>query len=241
MDCERVSLLIEEFYDGELDLHLKSRVEEHIAVCSFCSAEFYKVRSLDQLLEKSSAPPPPSAMLDQKLMEAFQQNQKALKSPAWWHRIFAGSLSIPKPAFAAAVIMVAAAIAAANIIGRYAVTPSNVSSIPAASSPAVSTPLPPEIIEKTKIVEVPVIRERVVTRVVYVERQSNESNNSQKSLLADDRTGGNKQKQNLTKEETNSAINVEAGEYVTRGNLSGFQPIAELKTRIIQESKQDEK
>ena len=64
MDCERVSLLIEEFYDGELDLHLKSRVEEHIAVCSFCSAEFYKVRSLDQLLEKSSALPPPSAMLD---------------------------------------------------------------------------------------------------------------------------------------------------------------------------------
>jgi hypothetical protein len=100
--------------------------------------------------------------------------------------------------------------------------------------------LPPEIIEQTKIVEVPVIRERVVTRVVYVERQSNETNNSQKSLLAQDRTGRNKQKQNLTKEETNSATNVEASEYVTRGNLSGFQPIAELKTRIIQESKQDE-
>jgi hypothetical protein len=181
-------------------------------------------------------------MLDQGLIEAFQQQkQKALTSSAWWHRIFAGSLSIPKPVFAAAIIIVAVAITAANIIGRYTLTSPDVSSIPAASPLVVSTPLPPEIIEKTKIVEVPVIRERVVTRVVYVERQNNESNNSQKSLLAQDRTGGNKQKQNLTKEETNSAINVEAGEYVTRGNLSGFQPIAELKTRIIQDTKQDEK
>jgi hypothetical protein len=240
MDCERASLLIEEFYDGEIDLHLKSRVEEHIVVCSFCSAEFYKVRSLDQLLEKSSAPPPPSAMLDRKLIEALHQNQKALKSPAWWHRLFAGSLSIPKPAFAAAVIMGSVAIAGANIIGRYAVTSSDVSLIPAVPSLIASTPLPPEIIEKTKIVEVPVIKERVVTRVVYVERQSNETNNSQKSLLAQDRTGGNKQKQNSTKEETNSSINAETSEYVTRGNLSGFQPIAELKTRIIQDTKQDE-
>jgi hypothetical protein len=173
-------------------------------------------------------------------MEAFQQNQQALKSPAWWHRIFVGSLSIPKPAFAAAVIMVAVAIAAANIIGRYAVTPLNVTSIPAAPSLIAPTHFPPEIIEKTKIVEVPVIKERVVTRVVYIERQSNEANNSRKSLLAQDLTGGNKQKQNLTKEETNSAINAEASEYVTRGNLSGFQPIAELKTRIIQDTKQDE-
>jgi hypothetical protein len=179
-------------------------------------------------------------MLDQKLMEAFQQNQKALKSPAWWHRIFAGSLSIPKPAFAAAIVMVAVAITAANVIGRYTVTSSDVSSITAVPSLIASTPLPPEIIEKTKIVEVPVIKERVVTKVVYVERQSNETNNSQKSLLAQDRISGNRQKKNLTKEETDSAINVEASEYVTRGNLSGFQPIAELKTRIIQDTKQDE-
>ena len=240
MNCERVSFLIEEFYDGQIDLHLKSRVEEHIGVCSFCSAEFYKVRSLDQLLEKSSAPPPPSAMLDRRLMEAFQQNQKALKSSAWWHRIFTGSLSIPKPAFAAAVVMVAVVITAANIIGRYTVTSSDVSSNAAAPPLVSSTPLQPKIIEKTKIVEVPVIRERVVTKVVYIERQSVGANNSQKSLLAQDRTGGSRQKQNLTKEETNSSINVEASEYVTRGNLSGFQPIAELKTRIIQESKQDE-
>ncbi len=121
MNCETVSSLIEEFYDGEVDLHLKLRVEEHIAACALCSADFNKLVRLDRILEKSSTPPGPSAMLDRKLMQDFElQHEKVSKSPAWWRRIFAGSVSVPKPAFAVALILVALAVTAANIIGRFA-------------------------------------------------------------------------------------------------------------------------
>lgn len=244
MDCERVSLLIEEFYDGEMDLHLKSRVEEHIAGCALCNAEFHKVLRLDQILERSSAPPPPSAMLDRKLMEAFQrQNQKDLTSPVWWQRIFIGSVSIPKPAFAAALIMIAFAVTAANIAGRFAVISSDASTISPVASPVNLTPLPPEVIETTKIVEVPIVKERIVTRIVYIERQSNEAVKSQKATLAQNQRGGNKQKEVVNEDNTNLAMNgsIVDGGYVTRANLNGFQPTAELKTRIIGGGKTDEK
>jgi hypothetical protein len=243
MKCEEVSLLIEEFYDDEIDFRLKARVKEHLAGCPSCSAEFDRIFRLDQLLEKAPAPPAPSALLDQKLMKAFERhNKEALKSPAWWQRIFVGSVSIPKPAFAAILLAIAAAITATIMIERNRSASSEIgTSLPALS--IVSAPLPPEIIEKTKIVEVPVIKERVVTRVVYVERENSEAIKSQKALSARNGNDGNMQKQILKEGDTNLAMNgsVEDGGYVTRANLTGFQPATELKTRIIQEGKPGEK
>lgn len=244
MNCKEVGLLIEEFYDGEVALHLKPRVEAHIAVCSLCSAEFEKMHRLDQLLEKTPAPPPPSALLDQRLMEAFQhQNKETAISPSLWQRIFAGSLIIPKPAFAAALVVIAFAITAANLVGRYAATSSESSAISAVPMSTVFVPSPPEIIQETKIIEVPVVKERVVTRIVYVERQNSEAIKPQEILSAQNGIDRNKQEQTLKKDDSNLAMNgaVEDSGYVTRANLIGFQPPAELKTRIIQEGKTNEK
>jgi hypothetical protein len=244
MKCEEVSLFIEELYDDEIDFHLKARVKEHLAGCPSCSADFDRIFRLDQLLEKAPAPPPPSALLDRKLMKAFERhNREALKSPAWWQRIFVGSVSVPKPAFAAILLAIIATITAAIMIERNRSVSFEIGTSLPASSPSVSTPLPPEIIEKTKIVEVPVIRERVVTRVVYVERQNSEAIKPQKALSARNGNDGNKQKQTLKEGDTNLAMNgsIEDGGYVTRANLTGFQPATELKTRIIQEGKPNEK
>lgn len=244
MKCEEVSLLIEEFYDDEIDFRLKTRVKEHLAGCRSCSAELDRIFRLDQLLEKAPAPPTPSALLDTKLMKAFERhNKEALKSPAWWQRIFVGSVSVPKPAFAAILLAIVATMTTAIMIERNRSASSETGTSLPASSPIVSAPLPPEIIEKTKIVEVPVIKERVVTRVVYVERQNNEAIKLQKASSARNENDGNMQKQTLNERDTNLAMNgsVEDGGYVTRANLTGFQPATELKTRIIQEGKRDEK
>jgi predicted anti-sigma-YlaC factor YlaD len=244
MKCEEASLLIEELYDDEIDFRLKARVKEHLAGCTSCSADFDRIFRLDQLLEKAPAPPPPSALLDRKLMKAFERhNKESLKSPAWWQRIFVGSVSIPKPAFAAILLAIVATITAAIMIERNRSLSSEISTSVPASSPIVSTPLPPEIIEKTITVEVPVIRERVVTRVVYVERQNSEAIKPQKASSARNGNGENMQKQTLKGDDINLAMNgsIEDGGYVTRANLTGFQPTTELKTRIIQEPKPDEK
>lgn len=249
MNCEEVSLLIEDLFDGEAEPLLKSRVENHIAVCPACRAVFDKLLALDGLLEKNSIVPPPSAMLDRKLMEAFErQNSKTSTSPAaWWKRIFAGSLTVPKPAFAAALVLFVIALAAANIVGRYSVAPaaSDFSAASSESQPPVVVMPSPEIIEKTEIVEVPVVRERVVTRIVYVEREINKPAESQKPLPAQNGTEAVDNRNRLVKKEnpSNLAMNgaVEDGGYVTRANLLGFQPPTELKARIIRQDKTDEK
>ena len=228
MNCEEASLLLEEFYDGEVDTQSKLRIEAHLAVCPSCGVEFERMRRLDNLLEKSSTPQA-SAQLDRTLMAAFRrQHEKAAPSPPWWQRIFVGSVSIPKPAFAAVLLAIVLAVLAAGIGESNRSIPAQVGTNIPSSSPASATPLPPEIIEKTRIVEVPVVRERVVTRVVYVERQNSRA-------LARNRVSENKQTRAAKEGDANLAMSgaVEDGEYVTRANLAGFQPMAELKTRII--------
>lgn len=232
MNCEEASLLIEEFYDGEMDSQSKSRLEEHLSVCQSCGLKLERMMRLDYLLEQSSMPPPVSAQLGQTLMAAFRNQHEKVAPPLnWWQRIFVGSVMIPKPVFAAIMLAIALAVLAVSIRDDERGAPSPVSTNIAVSSPAASTPPLPEVIEKTKIVEVPVVRERVVTRVVYVERKGSER-------VAQNPLRGNKQ-QRKAKEDNVNLVNlamsgaVEDGEYVTRANLAGFQPIAEMKTRMI--------
>ena len=234
MNCEKVSLFIEEFYDGELDSRLQSRIKQHLAACPSCSADFEMLVRIDRQLEKSSAPPAASATLERKLTEAFRRrDEKALKSPAWWRRAFVGSVSIPKPALGAAALASALAGVALGVgLSTRGVSsgvgPPALGAKASASPPVGPAPLPPVVNEGAKVIEAPVVRERVVTRVVYVERRGGES-------AARRWTGVDKAAKFTKRDDPTPSAGgaVEGGEYVTRANLSGFQPVAELKTRII--------
>ncbi len=241
MNCEKVNQLMNDFHDGATAAAVKIGMEKHIAGCLSCRDDYDWLRALSDLLQKDVAPVP-SAAHDRTLMQAFQAKHAppAKKSPAWWSGIFAGSLSIPKPAFAAALIAVAVAITTANLIGRNsAMSPGNdmVSPAPAASSsPQIS---PPEIIERTQIVEVPIIKERVVTKIVYVERENREAQatSSKSAKLNSTQTAALIKKPD--NEENSARPNVELSGsvaengYFTRTNLSDFAPVAEAKIRII--------
>ncbi len=246
MNCEKVKESIETFHDGAINGASGILVENHLTNCSSCAAELNRLQSLRKLLQNDIAPIP-SAALDRKLMRAFlEKHERPAKSPAWWSTIFAGSISVPKPAFAAALIVIAAAITAANLIGRNAAVSSG--SNTASTAPAFSSQMPsPQVIENTKIVEVPVIQQRILTRVVYIERpnqaatfktQPNRLASAARNLSATTA----KLKKGFSSDERNDsglAMNGSVGEkgYFTSGNLTGFQPTAELKTRIIEEKK----
>ncbi|HEX8638090.1 MAG TPA: zf-HC2 domain-containing protein [Pyrinomonadaceae bacterium] len=245
MNCEKVKESIEAFHDGAINDAVKIRTEEHIAGCASCAAAFDRLRALSDLLRKDVAPAT-SGALDRKLMRAFAEKYElTAKSPARWSGIFSGSLSIPKPAFAAGLIAVAVAITAANLIGRRAsidTTSNRVSTAPAAfSQPS------PEAVEQTKIVEVPVVRERVITRVVYVERPSQADEFKTRFDAIHSRARNLpgktiKEKKGVSSERENIsdlAMNGSVGRngYFTSGDLTGFQPAAELKARIVEEKK----
>lgn len=246
MNCEKVKESIEAFHDGAINGASGILVEKHLTNCSSCAAELNRLRALRKLLQKDVAPVP-SPALDRKLMRAFlEKHERPAKSPSWWSAIFAGSVSIPKPAFAAALIAVAVAITAANFIGRNAAISAGANT--ASTAPAVSLqPSPSTFIEQTKIVEVPVYKERVVTKTVYVERESGGAQKTSKKtsdfntskLTALDKNRHNTIDSAVPGLQMSASI-AENG-YFTRTDLKDFEPATESNVRIIRKEKTDEK
>jgi hypothetical protein len=84
--------------------------------------------------------------------------------------------------------------------------------------------------------EVPVVREKIITRTVYVERKrATPARESQIEMPAVAQTG-----------ETNDPSLVhskpeEETGFFTRANLKGFQPADEMKIRVIKRNNTDEK
>lgn len=248
MNCEKVDELLNAFHDGATSAPLQSRIEQHIAGCSPCAVALNRLQSLRNLLQKDIAPSP-SVALDRKLMRAFlERHAPPAPSLSWTRRLFAGSISIPKPVFAAALIAVVLALITANLIGRRPAVTTAVDTASTAPLKASSQTSPPaKVVIQTKFVEVPVIKERVVTKTIYVERDTaNAEKTPRKSSAFDSSrtTAGNKEPGNAG----NFAVpnlpmsgSVAENGYYTQTDLSGFKPAAESNIRIIKKEKEDEK
>lgn len=231
MNCNEVSALLEALHDGALNSEIEADMMEHVSACSACYAGLVRIQSLSGLLQKSLIPAP-TPELDVRLMDAFsgrygRQGQKR----SWWHRAFVGSVSIPKPAFAAALVAVAVALAAVAMIGRGTEVPSG--GVAAVQEYRVAAPAPaqPAIVERTKIVEVPVVRERVVTRTLFVERKRTRAGKVQEPALA-----GKPSERELAMSDS-----ISSNGYITLADLSNFQPAMETKARVLREVRPDEK
>ena len=227
MNCEEVNLVIEEFHDGLLESDLQTQIEKHLANCLSCQLTVAQFEAVKKLLKKTSIPAP-SPNLSQGLMEAFQaQHQQSAKSLVWWQKIFAGSVSIPKPILAGALFLMAFSIIGANLIGRNSSISNN--SLPEAAKSSTSN-LSSESSEQTKIVEVPVIKyievpivkNNVVERVIYVNKPLTRKSNRQRNSVS-------------TKNISNNSLT--QSNNFTQTSLKGFQPLSEIKTKIIKEEK----
>jgi hypothetical protein len=144
----------------------------------------------------------------------------------FWKRIFAVSLPVPVPV--AAVIMIALLVSTALAL-RPSSTEAAVAATPQVQATDSSATLPTAPV---KIVEVPVVTERVVTRVVYVEMKGREKTEtrSQPALVA----------QSKSVARAPHAEDEQSG-FITRANLTGFEPTSEVKIRMIRRSDEVEK
>jgi hypothetical protein len=104
-------------------------------------------QELQDVLNKWKTPETPSA-LKANVLDQYRKRQK------WnWRRFFAGSLRVPVPVASLAVLIIAGLGITVFLLNSR--------------SPQI-TPPPPQIV--TRYVEVPVIKDRVVTRTVYRDR-----------------------------------------------------------------------
>ena len=136
---------------------------------------------------------------------------------AFWRRAFAARLTVPAPAAA----VIALALLVSSVMAPRPRTT-------AAPSPA---PQPVTVTQPTQVQPAPVVTERVVTRVVYVERRRERREARRAAPVAvrgEPTLAAGREKESVQ------------GGLFTRANLTDFQPANELKIRVIKRSNSDE-
>lgn len=164
---------------------------------------------LKDLLAQWSTPDSYAA-LDHQVMTAYRQRSR----PSFWRRLMTASIRVPVPVMAAAMLLILLSAAVTLRVLSH--------------EPQLVLPSFPQA-EQVKFVELPG-KEKIITRIVYVERKGSsvmgrQANPPARPALSLAVYGG--------KEETG---------YFTQGDLSGFQPAEEMSFKIIKkEVKQHEK
>jgi len=152
----------------------------------------------------------PAPALGDALRARLAESYRAHVAPApRWRRLIAARVSVPLPVAACAAALVVSALALAALASKR---PSGEASA-AGAAPAV------------KFVEVPVPHERVVERVVYVEREARPKN----ARRATPRPAPD------AREERDGPTS-----YFTGVDMAEFRPADEMKIRVIKRARADE-
>jgi hypothetical protein len=179
------------------------------------------VRADDELNEllRSWEAPPPSATARTRIVAAFREQAAP---PTLWRRMLTASVRIPAPVAAAVLVALAGLCAALAMRSTHVVALEAPPAYDAAPAPA-------------RIVEVLVPQERVVTRVVYLEKKSGGQSRR------DERPPQPQAHEQVARESAQEATPARgatttqeaANGYFTGVNMSEFQPSDEMKIRII--------
>jgi hypothetical protein len=149
----------------------------------------------------------------------------SVRHAPFWRRALAAELRVPLPVAACAVFALLLSLFA---LGTRALT---------RNAPSESKMEAPAVV---KLVEVPVVEERVVTRTVYVEKKERgagrgvSARTQPREEVAND-AGGSRQSEGPSNQGTPAAG------YFTRVDMADFQPADEMKIRIVKKGKADEK
>jgi len=188
-------------------------------------AEDYSADAELTALLRAWEAPPPGADARARLLADF----RASAPPApLWRRALAAELRVPLPVAACAALALIASLFALGARGRTR----------AAAAEAKTTP-PPEV----KFIEVPVVRERVVTQTVYVEKKGRGGLRLSPSQSPPREAEREALAQGATREDAGGqppSRDSNAG-YFTRVNMEDFQPADEVKIRIVKRGGTDER
>jgi hypothetical protein len=227
MNCAEAKENIDSLIDGELYGPKSDSVEDHFKLCSSCLEIKDEHILLSKVLRTSETVRPTKA-LDDRVLHAFRQHREKKAHPSWRKTVF-GALAIPKPVFAALLVLAVAAPWIAFQIGKIDGARIQGPVPDAATASTLPVQESAESGTKTVVVEVPVVKEKIVTRTIYVQG----SNKNRKSRG---------EKDDASESNVLPSYNSVAHRgYFTDLDLKGFRPPAEIGVQIIKEVKPNEK
>jgi hypothetical protein len=211
------------------------------------AGEFSEDAELSTLLRAWDAPEP-SARSREHLLSEFRAG--VVRAP-FWRRALSAELRVPLPVAACAAL---ALLASLFTLAARTQTPAQTAATTTAHNATADVRVA-DAAPEVKIVEVPIERERVVTRVVYVERNAPRAEaqmlttTQQPASTERIRTTRGVVRSNSNSEAASRQAAVETGaqsateptSYFTRVDMADFQPADEMKIRIVKRGKTDEK
>jgi anti-sigma factor RsiW len=222
MNCVEVNRKLEAALDDALDRETQKALMLHTESCASCRTGWDEMRALKAILQ-SSVQPEPSASLDERVMRAFNQSHGPRREPRarGWRNLLFGSINIPKPIFAAALILFAVALALAARIGRLSSTQISVAPSPQTLSEVVA-PGPSQ-----QIVYVPV-------RVEPEVRKPAPPRAPKRSLTPGRAPAGDAPRQRQARPlESFTLVSAAGTNYTTNSTLKGFEPLPTATVRVI--------
>jgi hypothetical protein len=184
--------------------------------------------------------PEPSTDARERLLAEFRAG--VVRAPLW-RRALSAELRVPLPVAACAAL---ALLSALFVLASRAQTPAQSAAAQSTNADVRTTAAP-----AVKIVELPVERERVVTRIVYVEKNApraearqSTSTRQQETMPREAVTLSNSNREARAVRaafDSGSRPADEPTSYFTRVDMADFQPADEMKIRIVKRGKADEK
>jgi hypothetical protein len=180
--------------------------------CAECSSQYSEITealyAVDEAADRARPGEAYWRTYDEALLDRLKQahGEQRLERAPLWKRFFAARLPVPVP-LAALVVLLLIVSTTFSLRTRRSYT--------AASMPPSPTPA------ETRVVELPVVHEKVVTRTIYIERKGRQGRAAQSSVARAGEPG-------LVAREA-----VEATTPLARTGLAGFQPADDVKLTII--------
>ncbi|MCB1025726.1 MAG: hypothetical protein KDB79_15115 [Acidobacteria bacterium] len=228
MKCIEVSKNLDILLDGEIHDFRHKKIESHLNICGSCRAKFESLQAISNSIRQTLPGAAPSS-LDERVLKAFQDHHAKRESAPPEEK--AGWFQIPKLAFAAAFLLFALFCGAAFELGKLSannvsVSVADINPAPkrienadfGADHPGINEP---EQLVKTKFVKVPVIKEKIVTKIACVDRDQITAHKTRKDNSAQDTFA------------INNSINDK--EFLTQTNLKDFQPVSEIKPIVTKQ------
>ncbi len=222
-DCRTMESRLVDLVFGELEADEKLHLLAEVEACDDCLKEYRSMTGVllffDEAVKAST--PDESFWPEHQAMrrEHLEQVAPFVIAPGHeplWKRIFAVRLHVPVP--------VAAALLLALMVSSVLALRPSAKEAAATAQPPVVVQAPPEVIE------VPVVREKIITRTVYVEREKPEAR----------RPHSNTPRNNPTLTARRAEAESVQGGFFTRANLTDFQPADEMTIRVIKRNNPDE-
>ena len=213
-DCRKMRGALIDLAFDELSAEHKLSLLVEIENCAECSSQYSGITealyAVDEAADRALPGEAYWLAYDEALLDRLKRAHGAerLEQTPLWKQFFAARLPVPVP-FAALIVLLLIVSTTLSLRTRRSYTAAN---MPPSPAPA-----------ETRLVEVPVVHEKIVTRTIYIERKGRRGRAAQGQPT-------------VTRAGEPKLVAREAGEAttpLTRTGLAGFQPADDVKLTII--------